>query len=285
MITFRCCHRRQKERTDYAIDLIRHGDPDYERDSLTEKGWREAELLAERIAGIDVRAFYVSPLGRAKDTASLTLKKMNRTAIECEWLREFWVRIQRPDCGQEETIAWDWLPEDWTIVEEYFRRDLWSTTKQMRAGGCPQVHGDRISADQDGKHGSGEGLQGQSETQTKDGVGAEYDWVIRNFDALLAEHGYAREGNVYRVERANPGHAGIFLPFCTGMCALKPSDGRLPDDFMASYVRGSDFCDNGLYGGAQRGNRELSGQQFWRYLASLRGGRGASVRGAILRNL
>ena len=28
--------------------LIRHGDPDYVRDSLTEKGFREANLLAER---------------------------------------------------------------------------------------------------------------------------------------------------------------------------------------------------------------------------------------------
>ena len=51
--------------------IIRHGDPDYSVDSLTEKGWREAELLAERIAKLDVKAFYVSPLGRAKDTASL----------------------------------------------------------------------------------------------------------------------------------------------------------------------------------------------------------------------
>ena len=25
--------------------FIRHGDPDYEKDSLTEKGWHEAELL------------------------------------------------------------------------------------------------------------------------------------------------------------------------------------------------------------------------------------------------
>lgn len=31
------------------ILIIRHGDPDYERDSLTEKGWREVELLAERL--------------------------------------------------------------------------------------------------------------------------------------------------------------------------------------------------------------------------------------------
>lgn len=29
--------------------LIRHGDPNYEKDCLTEKGKREAALLAERI--------------------------------------------------------------------------------------------------------------------------------------------------------------------------------------------------------------------------------------------
>ena len=30
------------------ILIVRHGDPDYEKDSLTPKGFREAELLAER---------------------------------------------------------------------------------------------------------------------------------------------------------------------------------------------------------------------------------------------
>ena len=54
--------------------FIRHGDPDYTIDSLTEKGWKEAEFLSEKIAALDVRDFYVSPLGRAKDTASCTLK-------------------------------------------------------------------------------------------------------------------------------------------------------------------------------------------------------------------
>ena len=61
--------------------FIRHGDPDYTIDSLTEKGWKEAEFLSEKIAALDVRDFYVSPLGRAKDTASCTLKKNGRTAI------------------------------------------------------------------------------------------------------------------------------------------------------------------------------------------------------------
>ena len=31
------------------ILIIRHGDPDYEHDSLTETGWTEASLLAERL--------------------------------------------------------------------------------------------------------------------------------------------------------------------------------------------------------------------------------------------
>ena len=77
--------------------IVRHGDPDYTIDSLTEKGWREAEFLSERLTKLEIRDFYVSPLGRAKDTASPTLKKMNRTATECDWLREFDVLIDRPD--------------------------------------------------------------------------------------------------------------------------------------------------------------------------------------------
>ena len=31
------------------ILIVRHADPNYEEDTLTEKGWREAKLLAERL--------------------------------------------------------------------------------------------------------------------------------------------------------------------------------------------------------------------------------------------
>ena len=31
------------------ILIVRHGDPDYDHDSLTEKGFREAELLSEKL--------------------------------------------------------------------------------------------------------------------------------------------------------------------------------------------------------------------------------------------
>lgn len=160
--------------------IIRHGDPDYEKDSLTEKGWREAALLADRIARLDVAAFYVSPLGRAKDTASLTLKKMNREAVICDRLKEFWPLINRPDAiGVRKTLAWDWLPEDWTKKEAYFLRDGWADTEVMREGGVKE----------------------------------EYETVIRNFDAVLADHGYVREGEYYKVERSNRDTIVFFCHF------------------------------------------------------------------------
>lgn len=77
------------------ILIIRHGDPDYSIDSLTEKGWREANLLSPRLLKEHITSFYVSPLGRAQDTAKPTLDLYEketgvRPKIETlEWLREF----------------------------------------------------------------------------------------------------------------------------------------------------------------------------------------------------
>ena len=53
--------------------IVRHADPDYEKDSLTPTGWQEAELLAGRLSELEIAACYTSPLGRARDTASRTL--------------------------------------------------------------------------------------------------------------------------------------------------------------------------------------------------------------------
>ena len=159
--------------------IIRHGDPDYEKDTLTQKGWREAELLSQQLSQIPIDHFYVSPLGRTKDTASLTLQKTGQTAIEKEWLQEFPCRINRPDCTSRKRIPWDWLPQDWTQAEEYFRRDLWDTTPVM----------------QEGK------------------VGEEYLRVTTAFDDLLAEHGYVRDGEIYHAERPNRKVLAFFCHF------------------------------------------------------------------------
>ena len=59
------------------IVFIRHGDPDYAHDTLTEKGRKEASLLAENIEylGLEQAVVYVSPLGRARDTAGYVLER------------------------------------------------------------------------------------------------------------------------------------------------------------------------------------------------------------------
>lgn len=151
------------------IIIVRHGDPDYSIDSLTETGWKEANILADRLAKLEVKEFYVSPLGRAQDTAKPTLEKMGRTAITCEWLREFNPCINRPDVTDKQKCSWDWLPADWTVREEFFDKDRWYQNPIMAEGD----------------------------------VGKEYNWIIENFDKLLAEHGYVREGAYYRAVKPN----------------------------------------------------------------------------------
>ncbi len=82
------------------ITLVRHGEPNYAIDSLTPKGFREAELLADRLCRMDVRDFYVSPLGRAQDTARPTLTRLNRTAETLPWLAEFRGQFVDPCSGE-----------------------------------------------------------------------------------------------------------------------------------------------------------------------------------------
>ena len=98
--------------------FIRHGDPDYEKDSLTEKGWKEAALLAERAALWDISDIYCSPLGRAKATASCFLEKSGRKAEVFDWLQEFPVKVFREDLGRMK-VPWDMKPSYWTKEEAY----------------------------------------------------------------------------------------------------------------------------------------------------------------------
>lgn len=159
--------------------LIRHGDPDYAIDSLTPTGRIEAELLARRIAPMDVTAYYVSPLGRAQATAEATLQLSGREATTLDWLREFEPKIVRPDTNGELKCAWDWLPQDWLSDPRFLSERDWRENELF------QVYG----------------------------VGASYDRVTAAFDELLAAHGYRREGRWYRVERPNTDSLVFFCHF------------------------------------------------------------------------
>jgi len=158
--------------------LIRHAEPDYSIDSLTEKGWREAEILSERISRMNVKEFYTSPLGRAKDTASVTLKKLGRKAIELPWLREFHAPII-DKYTNERRIPWDLLPGDWTRIPEYYDNKLWHTVPVMEEG---RVYEEALK-------------------------------VYNGIDELLKKHGYEREGNYYRAVNPNTDTIVLFCHF------------------------------------------------------------------------
>ena len=106
--------------------FIRHGEPDYEHDSLTEKGDREAKLLAEMMAKENIDDIYVSPLGRAQRTASFTLEKLGKEAVTCEWLQEFPRILDVNGSGiLEKSYPNTRVKEDGTYEE----RILWDRTK------------------------------------------------------------------------------------------------------------------------------------------------------------
>jgi broad specificity phosphatase PhoE len=148
--------------------LIRHGDPDYEKDYLTEKGFKEAELLADRIAKLDVRDFYCSPLGRARATAKVTLDRIGREAKICDWLMEF-PGVIYDEVQKRDKHPWDFMPGYWTVRPKFYDKDHWLQDEIMAAGNIEKV----------------------------------YRYVTDNFDLLLEKYGYHRDGNLYRCENGN----------------------------------------------------------------------------------
>ena len=49
--------------------LVRHAEPNYELDCLTERGHRQAKVAAERLLNEGIEEIYSSPMGRARQTA------------------------------------------------------------------------------------------------------------------------------------------------------------------------------------------------------------------------
>ena len=158
--------------------IIRHGDPDYKNDCLTERGRMEAGLVADRLSREDITKIYMSPLGRARETAEYTLRAKGMSGEVCEWLREFPILINRPDVSKKD-VAWDWLPKDWTPVEDFYSINTWANAPQMKEANIIE----------------------------------EYNRVVSKLDELIAEHGYVREDNYYRAERANEKTLAFFCHF------------------------------------------------------------------------
>ena len=193
------------------ILIARHADPDYEKDSLTPEGFKEAEALAVYLKKYhpDIKAFYCSTFGRARDTIAPTLKTFHREATYYEWLHEFNEFVDRMDRNGNpiHIRSWDWLPRLFEKEPAFLDIEKWKEVSPFKESGVP----------------------------------AYFDEVCVSFDALLARHGYVRDGQNYRVVEGNHDtilivcHFGLMgvllshilnlspLPFWQGTVALPSS--------------------------------------------------------------
>lgn len=157
--------------------FIRHGDPDYVNDSLTERGMKEAEALAKMLKDVKIDYMYCSPLGRAKKTCEFTEVARDQKAEVKNFLCEFYGSINYQD--KLKYCCWDILPEDFVDNADYFDKDKWYDTGIYK--GTP--------------------------------VKENYERVCRELDELLAEHGYERCGNGYKAVRPNRDTIAFFCHF------------------------------------------------------------------------
>ena len=177
------------------ILIIRHGDPDYKNDCLTEKGKREASLLAEKLKKEKIDAFYTSPLGRAKETCETVARAMGRESevVVKDWLQEFKHPVVLPS-GTERHIPWDMLPEEWINEPKMYAHEAWLEQDFYRDAEMEKY----------------------------------YKAVTDSLDELLAKHGYVRDGKGYRAEKPNRDtiaffcHFGLEAVLLSRLCNISP---------------------------------------------------------------
>ncbi|MBQ6825651.1 MAG: histidine phosphatase family protein [Clostridia bacterium] len=149
--------------------IIRHGDPYYPTDSLTEKGQREVKLLAEKLKKENITDIYVSPLGRAKLTAKPTAEIFGIEPVVLDWLQEFPVKLgfeYNTDFYKEMKSPWNMPPEIWANDNTLYDINQWQNSEVLN--GCD--------------------------------VYDTYERICKEFDSLIAKHGYIREGNLFKIE-------------------------------------------------------------------------------------
>ncbi len=181
------------------IIIIRHAEPDYEHDSLTEKGVREATLLSSYLKDHypSIHHFYVSPLGRAKKTYEISTSNnyLDTPSTFCSWLVEFKGKVRRKEKDNSFWSCWDLLP---SVVEEegILYSSNWRDAKIVNEPGATILE--------------------------------EYDNVIKEFDQVLSANGYQRNGFSYKVTNSNHNvivfycHFGVASVFMSRLMNCSP---------------------------------------------------------------
>jgi len=95
------------------IVLVRHAEPEWVKDGfnvddppLTERGHRQAEHLAQRLAGESFDEILVSPLVRTRQTAAPILSALGRELVIEPWLEEIRNPVWQGTPAERAEAAW-----------------------------------------------------------------------------------------------------------------------------------------------------------------------------------
>lgn len=157
--------------------IVRHGDPIYETDSLTELEKRQAEAVGKRIFDANVSKRYSSPMGRAKETADPACRMLGISKQIEDWTHEIGDErmTQFPD-GIRKSIS--------GVQNTYYREK----------GNINLSYDDAYKC------------SGICDTKMKDAVG----YIEQNGKVFLEKLGYSEENGIYRILKENDEKVALF---------------------------------------------------------------------------
>lgn len=184
--------------------IIRHGDPIYDPDSLTEKGKIQAQALARRLSVHGLDRIYSSPMIRAQQTAEPTCILLGKKATILDWTSE--------------QLAYDDLSMP---VPEGGRRWSFHVQTTEYKDEAHLALGDRWY----------EAEPFCRAPRPREG----YERIQNASDAFLEELGYRREGMQYRILRPNEERVAVFCHQGFGTTWLSHLLSIAPPLFWSSF--------------------------------------------------
>ena len=92
---------------------VRHGEPDYANDCLTETGRQQAIAVSKRLQNEGISEIYTSPMGRASQTASYTSELLDIPIQTMDYMHEItWGGPDIPAGGHPWTLSDRMIDED-----------------------------------------------------------------------------------------------------------------------------------------------------------------------------
>ena len=157
--------------------IIQHGHPDYTTDTLTERGWLQAEAVGKRIAASKIDRIFSSPMGRARQTAEPACRLLNLPCHIEEWTHEILDERLTPfPDGVPKSVTW--------IQNTYYRENGNMDLDYNHSFECPGFNESRM-----------ESAVAYIEEHGKD---------------FLERLGYKEENGVYRILRPNEEKVALF---------------------------------------------------------------------------